>query len=185
MARRPPERREINLSPGARRIAGWVAAVGLVAGIALGVRIVGGSGEGSPETGGSPSGQAVDALPITFGTSLDPATGLVATAARATEFRDGDSFVYSVADLPPPPRVYVEVERLSGGPAEVVQEPSAQTIAPDSLAVAFSVPAAVLLEAFGPGEYRMRIYRAGEDAPTAEGTFVLVASLVPSPGSSG
>ena len=185
MARRPRERREINLSPGARRIAGWVAAIALVAGIALGVRIVGGSGDGSPETAGSSSPPAVDALPITFGTSLDPATGLVATAARATEFRDGDAFVYSVADLPPPRTVSVEVERVSGGPAEVVQEPSVQAIAPDALAVAFSVPAAVLLEAFGPGEYRMRIYLTGEGSPAAEGTFVLVASLVPSPESSG
>ena len=185
MARRTRERREIHLSPSARRIAGWVAAVALVGGIALGVRIVGGSAEGSPETAGSNSQQAVDARPITFGTSLDPATGLVATAARATEFRDGDAFVYSVADLPPPPRVYVAVERLSGGPAGIVQEPSAQSIAPDSLAVAFSVPAAVLLDAFGPGEYRMRMYLAEDGLPAAEGTFVLVASLVPSPGSSG
>jgi hypothetical protein len=184
MARRPRERREFNLSPGARRVAGWVAAVAIVGGIALGVRIVGGSGEGSPEEAGSASAQAVGALPIIFGTSLDATTGVVAAATRAREFRDGDSFVYSVADLEPPPTVYVEVERLGGGPAEVVQEASAQTIAPDSPAVAFSVPAAALLEAFGPGEYRMRLYRPGESAPVAQGTFVLVASIAPSPGSS-
>lgn len=182
MARRPGER-EFQLSPGARRIAGWVAAIALVGGIALGVRIVGGSGDGSPAAAGSPSARAGDVRPITFGTSLDPATGLVASPARTSRFEDGDAFVYSVADVPPPTTVYVEVGRLVGGQAEIVQEQSVQTVAPDSLAIAFSVPAAVLLEAFGPGEYRMRIYLAGEAAPVAEGTFVLVglaASPAPS-----
>jgi len=183
MARRP-ERRELSLSPGARRMAGWVAAIALVAGIALGVRIVGGSGEGSPGTARSPSQPAADALPITFGTALDPATGLVATAERTTHFEDGDTFAYSVADMAPPSTVFVEVERVSGGPAEIVQEPSVQTIAPDALAIAFTVPAAVLLEAFGPGEYRMRIYLAGEAVPAAQGTFVLVGSLPASPAAS-
>lgn len=182
MARRPGER-ELNLSPGARRIAGWLAAIALVAGIALGVRIIGGSGEGSPRAG-SPSQPAVDPLPITFGTALDPASGLVATAARTTKFEDGDLFVYSVAELLPPSTVFVEVERVSGGPAEVVQEPSAQNIARDSIAIAFSVPADVLLDALGAGEYRMRIYLAGEAEPAAEGTFVLVGSLVASPAAS-
>ncbi|MEP7081758.1 MAG: hypothetical protein ABI841_02150 [Chloroflexota bacterium] len=176
MARRPGER-ELHLSPGARRIAGWVAAVALVGGIALGVRIVGGSGDGSPGAEGSPSAPAGDVAPITFGTALDPATGLVATPARTPRFEASDPFVYSVADVPPPSTVYVEVERMGGGPAEIVQEQSVQTLAPTSPAIAFSVPAAVLLEAFGPGEYRMRIYLAGDTAPLAEGTFVLVGSV--------
>lgn len=180
MARRPGER-EFHLSPGARRIAGWVAAIALVGGIALGVRIVGGSGDGSPAAGGSPSAPAGDVAPITFGTALDPTTGLVATPARTSRFEESDAFVYSVADIPPPPTVYVEVERVGGGPAEVVQEQSVQTLAPDSAAIAFSVPAAVLLDAFGPGEYRMRIYLAGTTVPLAEGTFVLVGSVAASP----
>jgi hypothetical protein len=175
MARRPGER-ELHLSPGARRIAGWVAAIAVVGGIALGVRIVGGSGDGSPAAPGSPS-PAGDIRPITFGTSLDPATGLVATPARTSRFEAGEPFVYSVADVPPPPSVYVGVERVDGGPAEVVQEPSVQTLAPESLAIAFSVPADVLLDAFGPGEYRMLIYLAGETVPVAEGTFVLVGTV--------
>lgn len=180
MARRPGER-QLHLSPGARRIAGWVAAIALVAGIALGVRIVGGSGDGSPAAPGSPSAPAADVRPITFGTVLDPETGLVATPARTSRFEEADLFVYSVADVPPPSTVYVEVERVDGGPADIVQEPSMQTLAPDSLAIAFSVPAAVLLDAFGPGEYRMRIYLAGEAVPVAQGVFVLVGSVARSP----
>ena len=180
MARRPGER-EFQLSPGARRIAGWVAAIAVVGGIALGVRIVGGSGDGSPAAPGSPSAPAADVRPITFGTSLDPATGLVATPARTTRFEEDEPFVYSVADVSPPSTVYVAVERVDGGPAEIVQEPSVQTLAPESLAIAFSVPAGVLLEAFGPGEYRMRIYLAGETVPVAEGTFVLVGTVAASP----
>ncbi len=180
MARRPGER-EFNLSPRARRIAGWVAAIALVGGIALGVRIIGGTGDGSPGAAGSPSAPAGDVAPITFGTALDPATGLVATPARTSRFEEGDSFVYSVADVPPPTTVYVEVERVGGGSAEVVQEQSVQTLAPESPAIAFSVPAAVLLDAFGPGEYRMGIYLAGETLPVAEGTFVLVGTVATSP----
>ena len=180
MARRPGGR-ELSLSPRARRIAGWVAAVGLVGGIALGVRIVGGSGDGSPGAAGSPSAPAGGVAPITFGTVLDPATGLVATPARTSSFEEGDSFVYSVADVPPPATVYVEVARVAGGSAEIVQEQSVQTLPPESPAIAFSVPAAVLLDAFGSGEYRMRIYLPGEPVPVAEGSFVLVGSVATSP----
>ena len=180
MARRPGER-EFNLSPRARRIAGWVAAMALVGGIALGVRLVGGSGDGSPAAEGSASAPAGNVAPITFGTTLDPATGLVAIPARTSRFEESDTFVYSVADVPPPTTVYVEVERVGGGPAEVVQEQSVQTLAPESPAIAFSVPAAVLLDAFGSGEYRMRIYLAGEPSPLAEGAFVLVGSVATSP----
>lgn len=184
MARRPEER-ELDLSPGARRIAGWVAAIALVAGIALGVRLVGGSGDGSPGAATTPSAAAADTRPITFGTALDPTTGLVATPSRTTRFADGETFAYSVADMPPPPTLYVEVERVGGGSAEVVQQPAAQSLAPDAVATAFSVPVSVLLEAFGPGEYRMRIYlAAGEELPAAEGAFVLVAG-VESPAPSG
>jgi hypothetical protein len=181
MARRPGGR-DLQLSSGARRLAGWVAAIALVAGIALGVRLVGGSGDGSPGAEGSPSTSSGDVAPITFGTALDPATGLVATPARTSRFEEGDTFAYSVSELPPPAEVYVEVERLGGDAMEVVQEPSVQTLGPDSVAIAFTVPAAVLLDAFGPGEFRMRIYLAeGSRVPIGEGTFSLVASLAPTP----
>ena len=175
MARRPGDR-ELVLSPRARRIAGWVAAVVVVAGIALGVRLVGGSGDGSPGGVATPSPAASEALPITFGTSLDPGTGLVATPSRTTRFQDGETFAYAVPGLlPPPATVYVKVERIGGGQVEVVQPPAQQAIAAGAPVTAFSVPAGALLEAFGPGEYRMLIYLAPSDErPAAEGTFSLM-----------
>lgn len=173
MARRPGER-DITLSPRARRIAGWVAAVGLVIGIAIGVRLVGGTGDGSPNAAATPSPDAADVPQITFGTALDPTTGLVATPARTSRFGADDAFAYSTTDVAPQPTLFVEVERITADDAEVVQARAAQTLPAGAVATAFEVPAAVLLDAFGPGEYRMRIYRAAADPrPAAEGTFVL------------
>ncbi len=184
MARRPGER-ELNLSPRARRIAGWVAAVGLIIGIAVGVRLVGGSGDGSPGAVATGSAIPSDVPQITFGTALDPATGLVATPARTTRFAADETFAYSTADVAPQPTVFVEVERVTADGAEVVQPRAAQTLPAAALATAFEVPAAVLHDAFGPGEYRMRIYRtAADERPAAEGVFVL-ESLPASPGTSG
>lgn len=175
MARRPGER-DFTLSPRARRMAGWVAAIAVVGGIAFGVRLVGGTGDGSPDAVATPSAAPSGARQIAFGTLLDPMTGLVATPSRTTRFADGETFAYSVADMVPPPVVYVEVERVTGNAVEVIQQPTAQTLGPGAVAVAFSVPAGVLLEAFGPGEYRMRIYlTAADELPTAEGSFVLLA----------
>ena len=175
MARRPDDRR-LYLPPNARRAAGWLAAIALVVGVAVAVRVVGGTGDGLPTPSESEAG-AGDALPITFGTQIDPATGLVATATETDRFAAGDTFAYSVAGAEPPASVSVEVSRLAGGPVEVVQAPSEQTLGTDAVAVAFAVPAAALLDEFGPGEYRMRIYVAGEDEPLAEGAFTLVAGI--------
>ena len=173
MARRPGER-ELNLSPRARRIAGWVAAAGLVIGIAIGVRLVGGTGDGSPGAVGTTSAAPAEVAGITFGTALDSATGLVATPARTTRFRADEPFAYSIADIAPQPTVFVEVERLTADGSEVVQERAAQNLPAGAAATAFEVPAAVLHEAFGPGDYRMRIYLAAADErPAAEGTFLL------------
>lgn len=185
MARRPGEG-DFTLSPRTRRIAGWVAAIGLVAATALAVRLIGGSGDGSPDALATPSVEAAASREITFGTTLDPVTGLVAIPSRTTRFEDGDTFAYSVADMPPQSTLYVEVERLGGETVEVVQPPSAQNLAPSALTIAFSVPVSVLLEAFGPGEYRMRIYLAADDAvPAAEGSFVLSPAGTAAPAPSG
>lgn len=177
MARRSGDR-QIDLSPRARRVVGWVAAAALVIGIALAVRVVGGAGDGVPTASPGGSAAAGGPLAIAFGTSLDPATGLVAPATRTTRFAAGDTFAYSVADMPPPATVSVEVERIAGGPLEVVQRPSRQVLG-DAAVVAFAVPADALLEDFGPGEYRMRIYAEGETTPAAEGVFELVAASSP------
>ena len=179
MARRPGDDDSLPLSPLARRYGGWLAAALLVAGIALAFRILGGNGDGTV-VDSTPSGSAaVDGPAITFGTALDPATGGVASDAQQTRFADGDLFVYSV---PPagivPASVYVEVQRIGGGDGETVQAPVDAQPLPDPTVIAFTVPTADLLAAFGPGQYLMLIYADPAGEPIAEGTFELVAPLV-------
>lgn len=188
MARRPGEDGGFRLSPRDRRAAGWIAAGALLVGIAVAVRVLGGNGDGSPiapEAGTSPSTAPVGQ--ITFGTALDDTTGEVAADAHRTSFTATDAFAYSIpAQGPVPGTVYVEVERTGGGPHEVVQpavEDGLQPVPEGSQAIAFTVPASRLLEAFGPGEYRMRIFVDPTGEPLGEGAFAL-AGVDPS-GSSG
>ena len=176
MARRPGDDDSLPLSPRARRIAGWVAAALLIGGIALAFRLLGGNGDGT-EVGPSPSGSGGAAIPgIDFGTALDPATGQVAADAQTSRFADGDLFVYSV---PPagiiPDTIFVEVRRTGGGTVEPVQAPVGAQPLPDPTVIAFTVPAALLLADFGPGEYLMLIYADPAGDPIAEGSFELVA----------
>ncbi|HET8776171.1 MAG TPA: hypothetical protein VFN76_00790 [Candidatus Limnocylindria bacterium] len=186
MARRPDGDDRFSLSPRARRIAGWLAALLLVLGIAAVVRFLGGNGDGTP-VGAAPSGSASpasDAAAITFGTAIDPATGQVAEAARAESFTAGETFAYSVepgAALADP--VYVEVRRTGGGPVGVVQEAVDDQDLPDPRAIAFTVPVDNLLDVFGSGEYLMLIYAeaGGTGDPLAEGTFELVSAAPGSP----
>jgi hypothetical protein len=182
MARRPGERR-VSLSPPARRLAGWLAALGLVAAIAIGVRLVGGTGEGSPDAAATPT--AGVGSTITFGTALDPVDRLVPAAARTSRFAPGDTFAYAAADVPSQPTVWVDVERVTADGAEIVQDRAEQRLPETAPAIAFEVPAGVLHDAFGPGEYRMRIYLDADDEyAAAEGTFVLEGSVT-SPAPSG
>ena len=183
MARRPDGDERFNLSPRGRRIAGWLAALVLILGIAAVVRFLGGNGDGS-QVGAGPSSSASaaldDAPPITFGTAIDPATGQVAEASKVETFAAGQTFAYSVAPgaaLADP--VYVEVRRTGGGEIGVVQEPVEGQKLPDPRAVAFTVPVDVLLAAFGPGEYVMLIFAEPDalGAPLAEGTFELVSAV--------
>jgi hypothetical protein len=51
-------------------------------------------------------------------------------------------------------------------------------------AIGFTVPAANLLGAFGPGEYVMRIHLDPAADPIAQGTFVLVGEPSASPSGS-
>lgn len=179
MARAPDDTDAFSLSPRTRRIGGWIAAVVLIIGIAIVVRVLGGNGDGTVvvPSPSSPSGPAATA--ITFGTSLDTETGEVAAEARTNRFADGDTFVYSV---PPagavPSAVYVEVQTAGDGAPETIQAPvDAQQVA-DPAAIAFSVPVAKLLAVFGPGEYLMLIYDDPAAEPIAEGTFELVGATV-------
>lgn len=184
MARRPGTDGGIDLSPRARRIAGWVAAALIIGLIALLFRLLGGNGDGtvvnpSPaiSPGASPS--------IQFGTALDPASGEIAADAETSRFAAGDTFGYSVASSgSPPAEVYVEVNRVGGGPIETVQDPIDAQPLPDPRVIAFRVSADALLAAFGPGRYEMLIYALPAGEPLAAGRFELIGvieSAAPSP----
>ena len=186
MARRPGDEGALPLSPRALRYGGWIAAALLVGGIALMFRILGGNGDGTvvdPTPSGTAASSAV--ATITFGTALDGATGEVAADAQTSRFTDGDLFVYSVAPTGiVPSTVFVEVRRTAGGTVETVQAPVGAQPLPDPTVIAFTVPTALLLADFGPGEYLMLIYADPAGDPIAEGTFELVALLLsasPSP----
>lgn len=184
MARRPGEDGRFTLSPPERRILGWVAAVVIVIGIAIVVGVLGGNADGSPvDPDGSAAPSAASPLAIAFGTELDATTWQVAAGSGTDRFIESDLFAYAV---PPtvtvPATVYVEVARTGGGAEEVVQAAATdgdQLVPAGRPAIAFSVPAANLFTAFGPGEYRMRIYLDPGAEPVAEGTFSLVGDVAP------
>lgn len=184
MARRPGEAARFSLTPGQRRLAGWVAAIGIVAAIAIVVGILGGNADGdpvAPAAGGSASAAAARA--IDFGTEIDPATGEVAATAQAARFDPGDTFAYSVRPgTPLPTTIHVEVVRVGEGEPEVVQAiaDGAQALPADAEVIAFSVPASALFDAFGPGSYEMRIHLAADGPPVATGQFQLVDPAAPS-----
>jgi hypothetical protein len=182
MARRPGEDGRITLGPRERRLLGWIAALVLVVGIAVVVGILGGNGDGAPVAPvESAPATAGTALPIAFGTALDDATAEVAEGSHTDRFTAADTFAYSISASEGrvvPTTVYVEVERIGGGDLEVVQAATPdgeQTVPSGRATVAFTVGADVLLAAFGPGEYRMRIYLDPASDALAEGTFTLVA----------
>src|SRR5262245_27518289 len=180
MARRPGEGGRLRLSPRARQLAGWLAALVIVLGIAGAVRLLGESADEGAVVP-SPSGtSSVAILPIVFGTELT-AERVVPVAARATTFDSTATFAYAVDGGAPAEAVYVEVRRTAGGALEIVQEPvEAQPIPGAPALIGFTVPATALLDAWGPGAYLMRIYLDPAGEPIAEGTFVLVEAA-PSP----
>lgn len=162
-----------------RRLLGWLTAIGLVIGIAVVVGLIGGDADGAPTGGRSAPPSASGPLAIAFGTDLDEATAEVTADARTDRFVAADTFAYSVRPGGVvPTTVYVEVERIGGGTPEVVQDAATegeQAVPAGRPAIAFRVPAAVLLQAFGPGTYRMRIFTDRAGAHVAEGTFTLIA----------
>ncbi len=186
MARRPGGEGRITLSSRQKLIAGWLVAIGLILVTAIVVRFLGGDGTGSPVVPSpTSSGGAMSPAEIAFGASLDPTSGEVPETARVSRFATGDTFAYSVpAGGVVPATIYVGVERVGGGPAAIVQDATtegAQALPPDRPAIGFTVPAANLLEAFGPGEYVMRIHLDPAADPIAQGSFVLVGEPAASP----
>jgi hypothetical protein len=174
MARRTGEGGRVALSPRARLIAGWVVALLLVLGIAGAVRLLGESADQGAVAPSPSSGSAGPLLPIVFGTELSTER-VVPVEARTATFERGMTFAYAVDGGEPAAEVYVEVERTDGGRLEPVQEPVDAQPIPDAPAlIGFTVPTAVLLDAWGPGAYVMRIYLEPDGAPIAEGGFVLV-----------
>jgi hypothetical protein len=178
MAARAGDGGGLSLSPRAMRIAGWLAVIGLIAVVALAVRLLGGNADGAavvPSPSASPGGPHA----IVFGTQLDPATGQVPEAAATGRFVPGDLFAYSVPpDDERPEAVFVEVTRADGTGEEVVQAAAdaRQVVPPDRPAVGFTVPVDRLFEVFGAGAYRMRIYLDPDEPPIAEGSFELVSA---------
>jgi hypothetical protein len=168
------------VTPQARTIAGWVAAIVIVIGAAFFVGRLGSPDAPAATGSGSSATAAPTLLPIAFGTGLDETTGEVATDLRTGRFAAGDRFVYSVRPAGPPgtDELYVEVIRL--GPDQTsspVQTPDAQPISPDAAVIAYDVQADALLDAFGPGTFLMRIYLEPDASPIAEGQFELVAPV--------
>ena len=165
--------------PRARTWLGWVAAAFGVAVVAF---LVGRAGSESGLPTPTPSPSAAGPVTIEYGTALDPASG---EAVEPTQrFRAGDRIAYSVR-LPAPPGVdtiLVEIARLEADGETVVQPPAEQGIVATSPVFGFSfgVPTSELLDAWGPGEYAMRIYLPGTAAPIAAGRFTLVETPVAS-----
>ena len=156
--------------PRARTWLGWGAAA---AGVAVVAFFVGraGSEVGIPTPTPSPSAAP---LSVAFGTTLDTVSG---EATNPTErFRSGDTVAYSVrlAAAPGVERILVEIIRLDGETETTAQRPSEQPVLATSSVIAFTVPAATLLDAWGPGNYVMRMYLPGATDPFATGRFTLV-----------
>ncbi len=155
----------------------WLAWVAAALGVGLVAFLVGRAGLEAGLPSPTPSPTVADRLPITYGTARDPVSG---EAIQLTDrFRDGDPFAYSVR-MPAAPgvdTVLVEIIRLNAdGTETVAQPPSEQGVVPTSRVFAFEVRTATLLEAWGPGDYAMRIYLPG--AVVAEGRFTLVETPV-------
>jgi len=189
MARRPGGEGRITLTRREKLIAGWLAAIAVIVVIAIALQVLGGDGTGNPVFPGSTASTAEDGTAvITFGTALDETFCLVAAATTVNRFADGDTFAYSV---PPsgalPAVVFVEVERVAGGAPGIVQDAATdgdQQVPVGRPAIGFTVPAARLLEVFGPGEYVMRIHLDPAGEAIAEGRFVLVGAAAESPAGS-
>jgi hypothetical protein len=123
----------------------------------------------------SPTPSPPAGLPIRFGLALDPETSRAVRPVR--RFHAGQRFAYSVTLAQPATTssIFVEVERLSGKTPRVVQERSIQHITAGRRTFAFTVPVDDLLEAWGAGQFAMRIYLPQESVPLATGRFRLAA----------
>jgi hypothetical protein len=166
--------------PRARTWLGWAAAA---LGVAVVAFLVGRAGSEAGLPSPTPSPSATGPLPITFGTALDAASGdAIQTTNR---FRGGDLFAYSVRMTAAPgiDKIEVEIIRLNADATQTVAQPRSkgeQGIDATSRVFAFKVQTSALLDAWGPGDYAMRIYLPGGADPIATGRFTLVETPVAS-----
>jgi hypothetical protein len=166
MARRPDGR----LPRWAAPVLGWVAVLGLLVFVAI---IVGRPGRdaGTAAATGSPGPTP---LPVAFGTAIDHDSG--EAAELTTRFRAGEPFAYSVR-LPAAvgqTTVYVEVLRVTAEGLQQVQAPQAQQTLPDRPVIAYLVTTDGLIDAFGTGDFVLRVYLDPTADPLAAGSFTVV-----------
>jgi hypothetical protein len=151
---------------------GWVASAAVLVGLAF---VIGPATE-QGVLRGTPSPSQPAALPIRFGTDLDPDTNRAIHQTR--RFRSGDRFAYSVTlgHRANTEDIYVEITRLEESSRVVVQERSLQHILPELRTFAFKVRTDDLLAAWGAGRYEMRIFwKPDDEQPLATGEFTLIA----------
>jgi hypothetical protein len=117
------------------------------------------------------------ALPgtITFGTVLDGATRTVSQPTDQFTPQAG-AFAHSIAFAAPYGAALLveEVTRVAGDGTEKIVQSRAEggnNADPNALVIGYSVPVANVYQAWGTGNFVMRIYRG--DEKVAEGTFTL------------
>jgi hypothetical protein len=156
---------------------GWIAVIGLVVVVAI---IVGRPGRdaGTAAATGSP---APSLMPVIFGTAIDHDSG--EATDLTSHFRPGEPFAYSVR-LPAivgQDTVYVEVRRLTPEGQEQVQAPQAQKTLADRSVIAYLVTTDGLIEAFGTGDFVLRIFLDPAAPPIAAGSFTVVPAATTAP----
>ena len=150
---------------------GWGAAIVVLVGLAF---IVGGPGASEEGPTASPSATPASVVAIVFGSALDDVSHQVSDPQEA--FSSGDTFAYAVelADPSETGLVLVQVLRRNESGEVEVQGKSPEGMTPGSRLLHVELPAARLYDAWGAGEYIMRIYAPADGPVIAEGSFTLV-----------
>jgi hypothetical protein len=150
---------------------GWGAAIVALVGLAF---IVGGPGAPGEGPAATPSATTGGLVAVVFGTALDAVSHEVSDPQEA--FSPGDTFAYA-AELADPSEtglVLVQVLRRTGSGEVEVQAKSPEGMVPGSRLLYVELPAARLYDAWGAGEYVMRILAPADGPVIAEGRFTLL-----------
>jgi hypothetical protein len=151
--------------------AGWTGALLLVGVVAF---IVGRPGQDAGVLGATPSASVGSPLPVAFGTAIDRETG--EASKRTTSFTRGEPFAYSVRLTGPvgTSNAYVEVLRDAAGKLTELQAPTRLQTFPDRPVIGKLVTVNDLIDAFGTGNFVLRIYLDPARAPIGEGRFTIM-----------